>query len=409
MLTTFITWLIACYYPFRLGLESLLDYTGPYKQFRGLGRIGWLFYYGFTITIAYYIYLIYRSIHKKNKFRSTFFMAIFLLLWMKDTNGYLETIQVQFLGHTTDYFCKENELSKAVSKINLKNYDAVLCLPFFNIGNEHLIYAGDAISQQNAYYMAYTYNKPFVSIEGSRTSWSQSKQAIQLLSNELIPKEFIQHIGRHEQLLIISEKSKEDSTLWLLKNSTFLISSAQLNFYAFELDKLRETVLPAQGYLKYDSLRNIRLDFPLIYEDFDGHLNKNAPLFAYSLKCNDVKDLGQIPLHIADTINMEFSSWTKLDSTTIGKSIMMIVVEGKETHSRQYIDDGEFANFNLYQSGARRNLSFPIYPSDKKISIYVKGNTTVYNYLLKPLSLPIKIQSTNPLKSLYNNFEVVTK
>lgn len=409
LLTSFITWLIACYYPFRLGLESLLNYTGPYKQFRGLGRIGWLFYYGFSITLAYYIYLIYRALHIKYKIFSTLFLSTVILLWVMDINGYLNSIHQNFKSHTVDYFCKENELSNAVSKLNLKNYEAILSLPFFNVGNEHLTYAGDAISQQNAYYMAYTYNKPFISIEGSRTSWSQSRQAIQLLSNEFINKEIIQHIGRNKQLLIISEKGKQDSTLWLIKNSTLLLTSAQLNFYAFELDKLRDTILPSAGYLDYDSLRNIHVGFPLIFEDFDGHPDKHAPLFTYSLKCNNIKNLGQIPMHIADTINMEFSSWTKLDSTTIDNSTMTIVIEGKGIPERQYTVYGDFANFNLYQSGGRRNISFPIYPSDNKICIYVKGNTSIYNYLLKPLSLPIKIQSTNPLKSLYNNFEVVTK
>ena len=42
--------------PFKLGVEWLLDYLGPFRQLRGLGRFSWLFYYVINILVFYLLH-----------------------------------------------------------------------------------------------------------------------------------------------------------------------------------------------------------------------------------------------------------------------------------------------------------------------------------------------------------------
>ena len=49
--------LIGCGFPFAIpGMEWMVDYLGPFRQFRGLGRFTWIFYYGANMLVFYILW-----------------------------------------------------------------------------------------------------------------------------------------------------------------------------------------------------------------------------------------------------------------------------------------------------------------------------------------------------------------
>lgn len=49
--------LIGCGFPFAIpGMEWMVDYLGPFRQFRGLGRFTWIFYYGANLLVFYILW-----------------------------------------------------------------------------------------------------------------------------------------------------------------------------------------------------------------------------------------------------------------------------------------------------------------------------------------------------------------
>ena len=49
---SFLILLYSCGIPFILGLEGIVDYLGPIRQIRGLGRFAWVFYYSMNILLS---------------------------------------------------------------------------------------------------------------------------------------------------------------------------------------------------------------------------------------------------------------------------------------------------------------------------------------------------------------------
>jgi len=403
----FLTWLVACYYPFRLGLEFLIPYTGPYKQFRGLGRIGWIFYYAVVIAIVYYAFIISRAINRRYKIGAGVFLIIVTTLFYMDVNGHLKYVKSLYQIHETDMFQEENELTLNISKIDLARYDAVLTLPLFCIGNEYIYYNGNQVSQQSAYYMAYRYNKPFISLEASRSSWSQSYMAIQLLSNKLIPKEIINFIEPQKQLLIISEKKTEDSSIWLIKQSKFLMSTQHLNFYAFSFDQLRAPILLDDNYVDFDSLSKSKPLYPLFYNDYSQNINSHSTLFSNRVEIKSYKEIYANTLFLKDSIEMEFSCWSLMGPSKKSIANYVIDIVDRNNQLRQYRISKDFVHYNLYHEGGRREKSFPLYPLDSQIHIYAEGTEVLFNVMLKPANMHVKMATTDLQKTMYDNFEVL--
>jgi len=235
--------------PFTIpGLEWLLDYTGPYKQFRSIGRVGWVSFYAVNLLA---IYVFYHWL-KANNTRSEYLYTIPLIIIFE---GAMFINKHEW--HQTnmpDFLCD----SQFNLPINPKDFQATLPDPYFNTGSECFSWPeqGDVVNQ--SYKIAYNMGIPSMGVMMSRTSFNQS-----LLLNELtnqpykVPKiiDIIRAINSKPLLVIETKKEIQDyrpklthwtkKALIVFENDEFRLRSLSLDMFDQVVKEFNDSISQA--------------------------------------------------------------------------------------------------------------------------------------------------------------------
>ena len=189
--------LFAMGFPFLLNLQWLVDYTGPLKQFRGIGRFGWIFYY--AISIACFLWIFKR--HWPKIWQSVLFYGFVISIMIYEVN----------VVHSKPFY-QQNSSAGLYQKntiVNANEFDAILPIPFFHTGSENIWYGpeGSAILKYSFETSIQT-GLPILGVQMSRTSLSQTIKSLKLVYNQdSIPPT----ISLEENYLLVKEKSFEPS------------------------------------------------------------------------------------------------------------------------------------------------------------------------------------------------------
>lgn len=117
--------------PFIFKMEFLLEYLGPIRQFRGIGRFAWLFFY--TINIVAF-YLLWEKLKGKKSANKILLIVPLVIL----------SYDAWFHSKSQKFYINNNlpELDYAFhanSKppINIDEFQAIMPIPFFSVGSEN--------------------------------------------------------------------------------------------------------------------------------------------------------------------------------------------------------------------------------------------------------------------------------
>lgn len=164
--------------PFTItGLEWLLDYAGPYKQFRSIGRIGWVSFY--AINLMAWPWMMDWLGKVADPFRANvyrvFLVVILLiegLMMIPDMNNPPQLLDA--------YSARIPEIP-----VNTSDYQALLPDPYLHVGSECFGWPDMGGNQDQNFILGYKLGLPSLGVVMSRTGLSQS-----LLSNELMCKPY---------------------------------------------------------------------------------------------------------------------------------------------------------------------------------------------------------------------------
>ncbi|AIZ62850.1 hypothetical protein PK28_02610 [Hymenobacter sp. DG25B] len=230
-------------WPFRWGLEGLLNYLGPIRQFRSIGRFAWIFYYFYSVYLAYTLYQAYRWLrwHRPGKMAGSV-LALGLLFWFAEgmlNAGHKGQLiqqlqrgpnrQMPAAQSAPDHF--RNRLVQAGHQPS--DFQAIIPLPYFLMGSEvmslpteghrvaHSMYQGMRASLET--------ELPMATHQLSRTALYQAQELGQLLSHPAIDKVVLRRLPNQKPLLLIVDtKTPLDSaeTALLARARVFYRDSA---------------------------------------------------------------------------------------------------------------------------------------------------------------------------------------
>jgi hypothetical protein len=203
-------WASVLLYIFSIGVpfcfpncESLLAYTGPLKQFRGLGRFSWMFFFVANIVAFYYIYHWGEKI-KNVEFRRIFWLII-IVIAAREAYGNAKRISepasfVQELQQTGE------KTEDWLSFVDSSKYQAILPIPYYHLGSEYLGIetAGDAMPF--SLFPSYYGNIPSMGVMMSRTSWKQTLSSIPLGMELYREPPVLRELPNQKPLLAIEDK-----------------------------------------------------------------------------------------------------------------------------------------------------------------------------------------------------------
>ena len=283
--------LFAMDYPFKLGLENMLEHKPLeiLKNFRANGRFAWVFYFVITIVAVYLIdsfsnYLI--SINKK-------WIAIVLILFYP-TSLFIEG----YFYH--DYVSKkitkssnlfnidqlDSRLNEAIILIDTAKYQAILPMPFYHTGSMNFRRNIKKKVERITLITSYHTGLPTFSARLTRVAIPESKKQVQLLSNSYYRKSIEADLTDNRPILIIrSKEAISKNEKFYLKRSQLIFDGGDFKFYEIDKDvffkstaeqelktfnKLRKNLFPKSDFLVSDTTSYIA------YYDFEELPNSNA-------------------------------------------------------------------------------------------------------------------------------------
>ncbi|SET92661.1 hypothetical protein [Hymenobacter actinosclerus] len=309
------------------GLEWMVDYLGPFKQFRALGRFAWPFYYAATVFAAWCMWQLWTWQRQRGqRWLLRLWLPAALLLWAGEAwvNLHVKASQVLQGRGAEDFFKETNGLTARLSWANRRpdHFQAILPLPYFNKGSDRIDLDGSGESMFQAHRLAVTTGLPELSTYVSRPSMTQVLRHVQLLSSPLVEKPLLASFpSRKPILLLVTSPWLSPAELRLIGLSHLLVDAPEGRLYELPLDSLARTSVP-QERRRFEQLwptlparaNGLRATTPkgVLYQPFDqrpdrrgrlqpGAFHEPRPMFSILYD-------GPLPTP-ADTGRYEVSAW----------------------------------------------------------------------------------------------------
>lgn len=359
--------LISFGYPFRWGtMEDLLDKFPVIKNFRGIGRFAWVFFY--VITVAVISFTFNSFISKKTSYPSFILVALISFSFVYEGIPYHKS-KSEVLTLLPNYFDKDqidNELKYALKNVDFSKYQAIVPLPYYHIGSENFGKEATDKMYRLSMLLGYHSGLPILSNYSTRTSIWESKNVMQVISPQFYKKAIEQDIKddrpfviiySHEELLDceqnILDRSKElyknkDLTLFEISKDELLSYKPQKwieHFGAIEKDLIiKNDFLLSSGtdssYLYYESYDNHpgnivfsgkgsmackKKDFTILKEFQKDELKYNheyvASFWLYNSGYNHGQDVGNGLLFFQVNQDEQNFEWLKVENMSVGLNI----------------------------------------------------------------------------------------
>ncbi len=190
-------------FPFNLFPPETLKKIPFIAQFRSVGRFAWAFYYVIGISAFVFFYNLSRKLPiKLSQIIPVIFFSAYFIESLYTHNSLSKAIT-----NSPNYFQVLPEELSDIKKINPKNYQAVLPLPFFHIGAK-LSRPPQKDINKLSFITSFHTGLPMFAIESSRISFDETYKLLQMLSSPKYPKKIAEDMQCKKTILILS-KGKE--------------------------------------------------------------------------------------------------------------------------------------------------------------------------------------------------------
>ncbi len=232
-----------------------------FREFRAIGRLAWIFYFGSTIfLIASLSYL--KDAFSKTKilfYLFTFLMVLIPLSYIYEAHNSHQS-HSKFITSSPNLFLEKNysdEFVNCLKKIKKSNYQAIIPMPYFYVGTEILdVYTG-LNTQNNTLIASKLLDLPLLSNFSGRSSFSLARKIIRITEPEKVYKEISEDIiDKNRDFLIVQsyeELSQEEKKI--IEKATFIDSTEHFIFYKIspeQLFKVKSKSFP-QNTLEYQN------------------------------------------------------------------------------------------------------------------------------------------------------------
>lgn len=216
-------------FPFAIkGLEWMVDYLGPIRQFRGLGRFTWAFYYSINVLLFYVLWnksqriQVSDSLIAGTKSRSEILAKLLpsVLKWS------LILVPLAVLCWEAFYFQKHkpprpvpNLAQRSVvatspdhwlNKVDFARFQALMPLPYYHVGSENIWLELNYPLYQKVQYTALQTGIPDMGVNMSRSSVGRMVKSMQFALNACEPPALLSELPDNRPIALMIEPNKWD-------------------------------------------------------------------------------------------------------------------------------------------------------------------------------------------------------
>jgi len=252
--------------PFSLpGCEFLLDYAGPFRQFRSVGRFNWVFYFVLNIVVFTFLF---------RKFRKR---QVWLLLPL----SILVYESWQF-NHARKYSMdtvkefKKGQTFTDQTGLDFSRFQAILSIPYFNVGTDNFDAKVHGRIQQKSLVLSMETGLPLLASMGNRSSVSRAYKLFQMVAEPYRVPSILQDFKNEKPLLLMVDTSHLNRFPLLAEGTRLLAQEEAIKFYE----------LPLQAYTtrvnnRKEATRSALFQDTALYETKGWFLSDSTDRFIY--------------------------------------------------------------------------------------------------------------------------------
>lgn len=267
--------------PFSIkGMERLLDYAGPLRQFRAMGRFAWSFYYAINIVVLVGLA---NWASKGPRWRWYLSAAALCVLFYE---AYFFTKSFDVRLDPIEEFEEDKRFTQL--QIDYNNFQTILPVPYYNIGSDNFWWQLSGFIGQKSQTLSMQTGLPTTGAMLTRTSIAQTINQLQLVTEPYRrPAIFKDFRSRKPLLLAWDEERVAQGTFdysHLLEGAQLIYENPPLRLFRLPLKIFDERIaLRTQNIEKalLDSTLTHREDWvlagntskPFVYESFDEQIS----------------------------------------------------------------------------------------------------------------------------------------
>jgi|694.fasta_scaffold00283_16 hypothetical protein len=368
-------------------LKDLGIYPTALKQFRGLGRFAWYFYYCTPVFIIVIIDDFIKKVKSNLIFKNILVIVLGLVyLFGNSYEGYYFHKNLgEYLFQDKNYFKRENITSsqnKIIQTSLSKSYQAILPLPYFHLGSEVYHRPLEEIASM-AMLLSFHSKLPILSHLGSRTSLYETEKGTGSL-NSFRSKPELKKLMSDKPILIIYQgnqlKPEEER---LLQKSKFVAKIDELNLFELQAkDLLNPEVTPLEKAvnLTRDTVTN------KIYK-----VTRSQPPFYQWYKCYEYNKLFILDSNKMESGNYIVTFYFHFKKFNLENTRAHFIVEGTKGNSANWDFFGDIHFSQRYPSYFVYEQKVKL-QKDKKYIFFINhevsnGDYYVSNFCLRPDTL----------------------
>ncbi len=218
-------------------LKWIVEFMGPLKQFRVLGRFAWVYFYVASILSVSVLYQIMLKSSKQYLFQAFFYVGIgFSVLEFLPTHlGISKAISKKknpFILSNLNQ--EEQELIRWTKE---QDYDAILFLPFSHLSSENIFLLGTEKASYHAFLLSYHTNLPLLNTVSSRTSVAEAIAFHNLFSPEYVEKTFQDLLPEDAEIMMVKNRAVlDENELRMTYASDGVYENDEFNVFKFSFD-----------------------------------------------------------------------------------------------------------------------------------------------------------------------------
>jgi hypothetical protein len=380
-------------YPFKAGLQFMLEWFPIIKNFRGIGRFSWVFFYAITLTSTCYLYSLYANAEKYKLSTLILFLLLPLSYLYEGRPYHLETSKaIRQFPNLFDPTQLPASLKEGLPYMNSNLFQAMIPLPFFHIGSENYGKPGTDKIYRLSMALAYHSGIPIMGNYSTRTSIPESKKLVQILTPNFYPKAITKDLQSDLPVLIVySHEPLSEYESSILSQSQKIYSNHEYSLYSISLQSLFMDA-SAEAILSFrDSSKDLKFaqDFLIktpgtpdtfIYNSFEHTPCHNSfrGKGSYTGKMRNYNLLQTIePNVLQNNKAYLLSLWMYNEAENFGQdalhSTIFIQTEDKAGNIQWIAQTDPAGSVVINGPWSLIELGFVIPRANQKISVYLKG------------------------------------
>lgn len=388
--------LFACGFPYAIkGMQWMVDYMGPLRQFRGLARFTWSFYYLMNLSAIYIIW------HKSRALQSSWkrwaLLVSPLLLLGYDAVTYQKGKKMQLNPNVASREVAAFDSTHWLNKVDFTAYQALLPLPYYHVGSENIWLDPHFSLFKKVQTTALHTGLSDMGVVMSRTPISQTLASVQLVKEPCQVPSMLELLPSDKPIALMVEASEWENVQFnyphLVKKAKEIYSNDALRILSLPIDSLRAAAQEAVLSVQVDRQKQVRTPFGIwersgaekgfIHQSYDS-LSHTPRIFrgagalkgvmkdtTWLFKGTLPKDYYYVNLWLYAKEDMALTQELKViqNSLADGREIN-VKHEGLRFHLKTIVDDWALFDvpFEVYENGAeikiflqKKGVDLPFY------------------------------------------------